>query len=127
MKRIIPILIIGLLSAGCVPLIIGGVGVLGGYAISRDTVAVELSKDTQDIWQAAKDVISDLGFIKNADEEARVIEADVFSSYVIIRIEKLTEATNRLKVKSRKYFMPNIGLAQKIFVKIMQKLDRSYR
>ncbi len=120
---VVIILMCSLLISGCVPLIIGGVGVLGGYAISKDTVAVELDEDIEDIWQTAKDVISDVGLIKNVDEQRRVIEADVYASSVIIRIEKLTETTNRLEVKSRKYFMPNIGLAQKIFVKIMQKLD----
>jgi hypothetical protein len=112
-----------LLLAGCVPLLIGGVGVLGGYAISKDTIAAETSKDIEDIWRSSKDVVSIMGIIKSADEETKVIEASIYSSSVTIRIERMTEATNRLKVKARKLMMPNIGLAQKVFVKIMQKLE----
>jgi len=116
-------LICCLLISGCVPLIIGGIGVLGGYAISRDTVAAEISKDEADIWQAAKDVVSKMGVIKKIDNEIKVLEANIYSSSVVVRIDKLTEETNRLRVKARKFLLPNIGLAQKVFVKIMQKLE----
>lgn len=112
-----------LLISGCVPLIIGGVGILGGYAISRDTIAAESSRSIEDIWQAAKDVVPVMGLIKSIDEDTKTIEANIYSSVVIVRVEKITEATNRLRVKARKFMMPNIGLAQKIFVKIMQRLE----
>ncbi|MEW6009568.1 MAG: hypothetical protein AB1629_08045 [Candidatus Omnitrophota bacterium] len=111
------------LLSGCVPLIIGGVGVLGGYAISKDTIAAETEKKAEDIWQASKDVVSIMGIVKNIDEDAKILEANVYGSSVVVRIERLTDVTNRLRVKARKLLMPNIGLAQKIFVKIMQKLD----
>lgn len=115
--------VICLLASGCVPLIIGGVGVLGGYAISRDTIAAESSRSIEDIWKAAKDVVPVMGIIKSTDEDTKTIEANIYSSVVTVRVEKLTEATNRLKVKARKFMMPNIGLAEKIFVKIMQRLE----
>lgn len=119
--------VICLLASGCVPLIIGGVGVLGGYAISRDTIAAESSRSIEDIWKAAKDVLPVMGIIKSTDEDTKTIEANIYSSVVTVRVEKLTEATNRLKVKARKFMMPNIGLAEKIFVKIMQRLEGSSR
>lgn len=119
--------VICLLISGCVPLIIGGVGVLGGYAISRDTIAAESSRNAEDIWRSAKEVLPVMGIIKSIDEDTKTIEANIYSSVVIVRVEKITEATNRLKVKARKFMMPNIGLAQKIFVKIMQRLEGSSR
>lgn len=120
---IILIFIVGLLISGCVPLIIGGVGILGGYAISRDTVAIEMSRDEEDIWRAAKEVVSKLGIIETADDDIKVLEANIYSSSVVIRVERLTDATNRLRVKARKFLLPNVGLAQKVFVKIIQKLE----
>ncbi|GEM_PF-3287655 len=121
------ILVICLFTSGCVPLIIGGVGVLGGYAISRDTIAAESSRSIEDIWKAAKDVLPVMGIIKSSNEDTKTIEANIYSSVVIVRVEKLTEATNRLRVKARKFMMPNIGLAEKIFVKIMQRLEGNNR
>lgn len=117
------LILFSLLLSSCVPLIIGGVGVLGGYAISRDTIGAETSKNVGDIWQAAKDVVSVMGIVKKIDEDTMAIEANIYSSVAIVKVEKLTEATSRLKVKARKLLMPNIGLAQKVFVKIMQRLD----
>ena len=117
------ILILCLLISGCVPLIIGGVGVLGGYAISRDTIAAETSRSVDDIWRSAKDVVPVMGIIKSIDEDTKTIQANIYSSVVTVRVEKITDATNRLRVKARKFMMPNIGLAQKIFVKIMQRLE----
>jgi hypothetical protein len=121
--RIPAILFCCLLIFGCVPLIIGGVGVLGGYAISQDTIAADTSKDIEKLWQVSKDVASVMGLIKTADESTKTLQANIYSSVVIVRVEKVTDATNRIKVKARKYFLPNIGLAQKVFVKIMQKLE----
>lgn len=120
-------LVICLFTSGCVPLIIGGVGVLGGYAISRDTIAAESSRSIEDIWKAAKDVLPVMGIIKSSNEDTKTIEANIYSSVVIVRVEKLTEATSRLRVKARKFMMPNIGLAEKIFVKIMQRLEGNNR
>jgi hypothetical protein len=124
---LVAIPVLCLLISGCVPLIIGGVGVLGGYAISRDTIAAESSRGSEDIWKAAKDVLPVMGIIKSIDEDTKTIEANIYSSVVIVRVEKITEATNRLKVKARKFMMPNIGLAEKIFVKIMQRLEGNSR
>lgn len=125
--RFAAILSLCLLASGCVPLIIGGVGVLGGYAISRDTIAAESSRSIEDIWQAAKDVVPVMGIVKSTDDETKVLEANIYSSVVIVRVEKLTDATNRIKVKARKFMMPNIGLAEKVFVKIMQRLEPGSR
>ncbi len=122
-SRITGVLIGCFLLSGCVPLIIGGVGVLGGYAISKDTIGAETDKKVEDLWQASKDVVSIMGIVKKVDEDAKILEANVYGSSVVVRIERLTDVTNRLRVKARKLMMPNIGLAQKIFVKIMQKLE----
>ena len=44
----------------------------------------------------------------------------VGTSSLDIDVERLTQKTVRLKVRSRKNLMPNIELAQKVYTKILQ-------
>lgn len=108
--------------SGCVWMVLG-VGVAGGYAISKDTIAGELDKDYDSIWTAAEKVCSIMGTVKNKDRTKGFIDVDVDKAKVSINIERLTPETLRLKVSARKYMMPNIALAQKIFVKINQQIE----
>ncbi|MDP1853344.1 MAG: DUF3568 family protein [Candidatus Omnitrophota bacterium] len=108
--------------SGCAWMVLG-VGVAGGYAISKDAIAGELDKDYDSIWTAAEKVSSIMGTVKNKDRTKGFIDADVDKARVSINIERLTPETLRLKVSARKYMMPNIALAQKIFVKINQEIE----
>ena len=118
------ILILALLS-GCAPLIIGGaVGVVGGYAVSRDTIQGETDTDYARLWNSAVTVLKMRGTVTAEDEIRGLLDARVGSSRVYIRLFRLTKATTRLKVSARKYLFPNLTLAQDIFVKIMEEARR---
>jgi hypothetical protein len=108
--------------SGCAPLIVGGaVGVLGGYAISKDTIQGETDKSYDSLWDSALMVGRIRGQIKYEDPTKGYIELEAESSRVYIRLIRLTAATTRLRVSARKYHLPNLGLAQDIFVKIMEQ------
>jgi hypothetical protein len=108
--------------SGCAPLIVGGaVGALGGYAISKDTIAADTDKPYDLLWNSALTVAGYRGRVKEEDTRRGYIQMEAESSLVWIRLIRLTQATTRLRVSARKYGLPNLNLAQDIFVKIMEE------
>lgn len=115
-------LVVLLNVSGCVPLIVGGaVGVLGGYAVSKDAIQSETDKPYDSLWNAALAVSRIRGTIKQEDYARGDIELGIDTSRVWIRLVRLTHATTRLRVSSRKHRLPNLALAQDIFMKIMEE------
>ena len=108
---------------GCVaPLIIGAAaGGLGAYAVSKDTVQGETDKAYDNLWNSALMVSKIRGNIKQEDNTRGYIELEADANRVYIRLIRLTRATTKLRVSARKYHLPNIDLAQDIFVKIMEQ------
>jgi len=109
--------------SGCIPLIIGGAaGALGAYAISKDTIQGETDKPYDSLWNAASRVSKIRGSIKQEDSAQGHIELEAEQSKVDIRLIRLTRAATRLRIKARnKLHLPNLSLAQDIFVKIMEE------
>jgi hypothetical protein len=103
-------------------LIIGSaVGALGGYAISRDTVQGDTDIEYDRFWNAVVTVARIKGTIKSEDYTRGYIIAEAESSKVWVRLIRLTKATTRLRVSARKYHLPNLNLAEDLFVKIMEQ------
>lgn len=124
MRKAIAFLIpcIFLSISGCAPLIIGSaVGALGGYAVSKDTIQGETDKSYDSLWNAAFTVSKIRGEIKYENKTKGYIELEAESSKVYIRLIRLTVSTTRLRVSARKYHLPNMSLAQDIFVKITEQ------
>lgn len=115
----IGMLICCLLSSGCI-FIIAGVGAFGGYAISRDTIQGESDKNFDSMWSSSLKVLNILGNVDTEDRKKGVLEASIDSSKAKVIIEQLTPKTVRMRVSARKYMMPNITLAQKIYIKVIQ-------
>jgi len=110
--------------AGCVPLIVGGVvGALGGYAISRDTIQAETDKSYDALWDSALTISRSRGTIIRENPSGGYLELKVDSSKVWIRLIRLTRATTTLRVSARKHALPNLSLAQDLFVRIMEAAD----
>ncbi len=118
------ILAAGLLSAtGCFYLVIGGVGALGGYAISPDTVEGMVGGgSTQDVWQAAVDVISIMGIIEEQNEISGVLIAKVQGAHITVTVSQALAENVKLRVKARKGMMPKVKFAQDIYTKIVQRV-----
>jgi hypothetical protein len=110
--------------SGCLgALIIGGAaGALGAYAISKDTIQGDTDKPYDSLWDAASRVSKIRGSIKQEDSAQGYIELEAEQSKVDIRLIRLTRANTRLRIKARnKLHLPNLDLAQDIFVKIMEE------
>ena len=110
--------------SGCVYLVIGSVGALGGYAISSDTVQGTTEKDIHEVWEAAQSVVNIMGRITRQNEDSGRLEAIVDNSRVTIGIAQFTPKLARLTVKARKSFFPNIATAQDVYIKIINYLSK---
>ncbi len=106
---------------GCIFILGGAAGALGAYGISKDTIQVETDKPYDTLWNSALTVGKIRGTIIQEDSQRGYIELQLESSRVWIRFIRLTQATTRIRISARKYHLPNIDLAQYIFVKIMEE------
>ncbi|HTY44483.1 MAG TPA: DUF3568 family protein [Patescibacteria group bacterium] len=117
---IISVLTIGL--CGCAPLIVGGIlGGVGAYAVSKDTIQGETDKPYESLWESAVKVARIRGTVRQEDVTKGYLELQTDSGRIWITLIRLTQATTRVKVSARRFHMPNIALAQDMFVKIMEQ------
>lgn len=116
----IGVLILVFLFSGCIYVLVGSVSALGGYAISRDTIQGEIDRTYSRLWDSSIKVLEIMGSIKTEDKSKGVIEAKVDDSEVKIKIEELTPKTIRFRVTARKYLFPDMRLAQKIYIKVVE-------
>lgn len=123
MKKIRLFLILGLLSlniSGCVFILGGAAGALGAYGISKDTIQGETDKPYESLWNSAIEISRVRGIIKQEDAVRGYIEFKAQdSSRVWIRLIRLSLTSTRLRISSRKYHFPNLGLAEELYVKIL--------
>ncbi|MFA4984483.1 MAG: DUF3568 family protein [Candidatus Omnitrophota bacterium] len=112
---------LGVFISGCAALVVGGaVGALGGYAISKDTIQSDTDTPYERIWDSALEVARMRGVIEEEDAPRGYLKAKIDNSEVWIRLARLTRATTRIRVSARRYHLPNLGLAEDLFVRIME-------
>jgi uncharacterized protein YjdB len=124
MNRIIVLLLAGILcvfSSGCAPLLVGAaVGGVGMYAASKDSIQGDTDILYEDLWDSSVRVAGMVGKIKKMDASVGAIELDTLeNSQVWIKLVRLTRATTRLRVAARRHRLPNLTLAQDIYMKIV--------
>ena len=112
--------------SGCVYLVVGGIGAVGGYIVSPDTVEGITSNDVALVWDTAIETTSVMGLINESEESGGIILASIHGAKITITIVSLSVSTTKLTVKARKSFLPRISLAQDVFVKIMSRVEESY-
>ncbi len=110
-------------TPGCIYLVVGGVGALGGYVVSPDTVEGLTETPSDDIWIAAVDILSIMGLIMEQDEEAGLITAKVHGAKVDVKIIQVSPSMVKIVVKARKAYLPRVSLAQDIYAKIMGQVS----
>lgn len=114
--------ILCLALSGCVVMLVGA-GAAGGYAVGKDYIQGEIDKDFDRVYDSAVTIAGIMGDIESQFSNSSIgkIKASAETSSLEISVERLTQKTVRLKVKSRKNLMPNIELAQKVYTKILQQ------
>ncbi len=105
--------------SGCVYLVVGSVGALGGYVVSPDTVeGVLTGSDYQEVWDAAVETVGVMGIIKERNDAAGMILANIQGTNVTVTVLRMSDAAVKLTVKSRKAFLPKIKVSQDVYMKI---------
>ncbi|OGX39128.1 MAG: hypothetical protein A3D87_02905 [Omnitrophica WOR_2 bacterium RIFCSPHIGHO2_02_FULL_50_17] len=109
--------------SGCIYLVVGSVGALGGYIVSPDTVEGVTEAETGVVWDTAVEVVSIMGLVETQNESGGLIKAKIHNTFVTIMITAAGTSSVKLSVKARKHYLPKISLAQDVFVKIMSRVQ----
>lgn len=118
---LLPLLFLNISGCAAAFLVGAAAGGVSIYAVSKDTVQGDTDRSYDSLWNAALTVSRIRGTIKQEDYTRGQIELVSDSSRVWIRLIRMTHATTRLKISSRKHHLPNLNLAQDIFVKVMEE------
>ncbi len=113
-----------LFSSSCVFLVVGTVGAVGGYAISRDAFEGVSSKGQEELFSAAHKVLSIMGVITDERPKDGEILATVDGNHVIVDVIQINLTTSKLRVKARNAIFPRVGVAQEVYTKIMNQLEQ---
>jgi hypothetical protein len=109
---------------GCIYLVVGSVGALGGYVVSPDTVeGVMYDRQQPEVWDAAIEVVSVKGVILEQNEIGGVLIAKINNAKITITVVDIGDQTVKLTIKARKALLPKVKLAQDIYVKIEAALS----
>ena len=111
-------------TSGCVYFIVGGVGAIGGYIVSPDTVEGIISdKGYETVWDASTQVVSIMGVITERSDDAGMLLSKIQGCKVTVTVSSMSSKTIKLSVKARKAFLPRIKTAQDVYIKIVSYLE----
>jgi hypothetical protein len=111
-------------ASGCVYVVIGAAGAVGGYVVSPDTVEGTVNASQGELWDAAKEITKVMGTIIEESEAAGQITATISGARVTVTILSLNASSSKLSVKARKSFMPKVDIAQDVYTKIVNGLAK---
>ena len=126
MRRILAIISLPLMItffSGCVYLVVGGLGALGGYVVSPDTVEGITAEDHTTVWDEAVKIVSIMGLIDEQNDGGGIIVSRINGTKVTINIVPMGASSTKLSVKARRAFFPRINVAQDVYIKIMSNLN----
>ena len=115
--------VLAVFTSGCIAVVATGVGAVGGYALSRDTFEGITGKGQEEIWEAARKVLSIMGTITEDRNKQGEVDAIVYGANVTVTVIPVNLTTSKLRVKARKNIFPRIGLAQEVYTKIINQLE----
>ena len=106
----------------CIYLVVGGVGVLGGYIVSPDTVEGMIEVDIESLWDTTVEIVSIMGIIEEQDDHAMMIQSVINDAKITISVIEVNESTVKLSVKARKHMLPRVSIAQDVYAKIVSHM-----
>ncbi len=117
---------LGVVSSGCVPLWVGAgvAGIVGGYAVSPDTVEGTTTRPLEECYSAAKEIAGIMGQVIQESPNGGELIATINGSRVTVTLTAVNATSTKLAVKARKSFMPKIEVAQDIYAKIINNMEK---
>ena len=112
-----------LISCGCGVVVIAGLGALGGYVISPDTVEGIIGYNETELFASAGDIVSIMGTVNEQSKGMGRITADLSGVRVTVDIIPQSKTSTKLKVKARKWIFPKLAVAQDVYMKIVRRLQ----
>ncbi|MDO8730002.1 MAG: hypothetical protein Q7J69_02290 [Candidatus Omnitrophota bacterium] len=109
------------LCGGCAPVLLA-TGVVAGYAISRDSVLMDLDQPWDRVWSAAQQEVTERGLVKRENPKRGRLDARVEETDVVVALKQLTPSTVRVVVRARKNLLPKVDVAQKVALGIQRRL-----
>ncbi|MCX5708508.1 MAG: hypothetical protein NTY14_06020 [Candidatus Omnitrophica bacterium] len=119
---LIPFLVTGL--SGCIPVFLMAVGGVGVYAVSKDTIQGDTDTPYEAIWDSALKVARIRGTVLQEDFNRGYIEVNAKPNKIWIQFVRVTTTATKIRVSARKYKLPNIDLAQEVFIKIIEEANK---
>jgi hypothetical protein len=110
-------------SSGCVFIVVGAAGAVGGYAVTRDTFEGISSKSQEELLASAHKVLSIMGTISDERPKDGEIVATVYGNHVVVDVIQINLTTSKLRVKARKDLLPSRAVAQEVYTKIINQLE----
>ena len=108
---------------GCGVVIVAGLGALGGYVISPDTVEGIVGYGEKELFSASTDILSIMGTVSEQSKSSGHLVAMVDGCRVTLDVLPMSKSSTKFRVKARKAFLPKIAIAQDVFAKIMNYLN----
>lgn len=108
---------LGAILNGCAPLLVA-TGAVGGYAVSKDSVTVDLDRSWDRVWEISLQEAKRLGHVKRENRENGRIDARIQKTDVVLTLQQLTPKTVRVVIHARKYLLPHVETAQRLGVAI---------
>ncbi len=109
--------------SGCGVVVIAGLGALGGYVISPDTVEGSTGYSESELFEAAIDILEIMGTVSEKSKANGQILAKVSGAKVTITMVPQSRNATMLRVKSRKGWFPKVAVAQDVYMKIVRRLQ----
>jgi len=115
------ILLLAFSLSGCAPVLLATAGVVVGYAVSRDSVTIDLDRTWDKVWAASLEETKHQGLLKREDRGRGRLDARIRETDVSVTLEQLTPSTVRLVIRARKHLLPQVEVAQRLGVAIARR------
>ena len=122
MRRFLFFLLCIPLISGCAPVLLA-TGAVAGYAISRDSVVMDLDRPWDRVWKAAQEEIKQQGSLKRENPKRGRLDARIQEADVVVVLKQLTPSTVRVIVRSRKNLLPKVDVSQKVALGIQRRIE----
>ncbi|MBF0593396.1 MAG: hypothetical protein HQL22_00355 [Candidatus Omnitrophica bacterium] len=110
--------------SGCIYLAVGAVGVVGGYVVSPDTVEGTSSHSLEECWDSTKQIVGIMGKIVQESPNGSQLDAMINGANVTVTLSSVNVSVTKISVKARKVFMPKIDIAQDVYTKIINSMEK---